>query len=306
MGLMDRMNDIDQKIDILTSITESMLDDKKDSFYESELALYEEKYDAIQDAKRKVESLYESGSITEEEYEETNSYLTEAESETEKIVYPYMTEAAKAINVALSRVELKEYNSSEVKRILNMKDKEKLNVSDKTWLRRRIKCLTKIQSDLVLLGKFKKEKMTQEEAHKFSGCKSENCKILSAKKYVSDSNTVIAVVWKEDDVVKSKFTSSTNKEFYALSVALTTGYASFIDQKVISWCIKQWNNYKKTTDKAIKESVLLNDDMDKCFAYIEMAVEDNAISRNMANYYKEYVTTLQEKENLLYSLENRL
>ena len=84
---MDRMNDIDQKIDILTSITESMLDDKKDSFYESELALYEEKYDAIQDAKRKVESLYESGSITEEEYEEANSYLTEAESETEKIVY---------------------------------------------------------------------------------------------------------------------------------------------------------------------------------------------------------------------------
>ena len=71
---MDRMNDIDQKIDTLMSITESMLDDKKDSFYESELALYEEKYDAIQDAKRKVESLYESGSITEEEYEEANSY----------------------------------------------------------------------------------------------------------------------------------------------------------------------------------------------------------------------------------------
>ena len=67
---MDRMNDIDQKIDTLMSITESMLDDKKDSFYESELALYEEKYDAIQDAKRKVESLYESGSITEEEYED--------------------------------------------------------------------------------------------------------------------------------------------------------------------------------------------------------------------------------------------
>ena len=44
---MDRMNDIDQKIDTLMSITESMLDDKKDSFYESELALYEEKYEDL-------------------------------------------------------------------------------------------------------------------------------------------------------------------------------------------------------------------------------------------------------------------
>ena len=75
--MFESIQDIQHKIETVSSLVEESTGDAKTHLEDSILSLYEEKYDAIQDAKRKVESLYESGSITEEEYEEANSYLTE-------------------------------------------------------------------------------------------------------------------------------------------------------------------------------------------------------------------------------------
>ena len=308
MGLFDAIHDIDHKIDSIETAMESVSENERTSFYESQFSLYEEKYSRILAAQKKLDSIFESGCASADDCNKLNDYLESEKEKTEQIVYPYITEAAKAINTALANTELKEWNSKEWKRIYN-KSEKKLNLAEKSWLRRRLHCLRKIYPDYISLKEMKKRKINQNEfIQKNKGMEPVEGKVILCYEFASSGKSIYVRFWIDNDknpTINIQNPIDIGNPLRDLDIALTIGYITPIAGPDVSKIISYWKKYKGTTDKEIKESVLYNDKINECFEYVDMAVEDGIISRNLANYYKEYVSDLKEKENLLFSLEPR-
>lgn len=308
MGLFDAIHDIDHKIDSIETAMESVSENERTPFYESQFSLYEEKYSRILEAQEKLDRIFESGSASAEDCNKLNDYLESEKEKTEQIIYPYITEAAKAINTVLANTELKEWNSKEWKRIYN-KSEKKLNLAEKSWLRRRLHCLRKIYPDYISLKEMKKRKINQNEfIQKTKGMKPVEGKVVLCYEFSVSGKSIYVRFCIDNDknpTINIQNPIDSGNPLRDLDIALTIGYITPINNSDVSKIISYWKKYKGTTDKEIKESVLYDDKIDECFEYVDMAVEDGIISRNLANYYKEYVSDLKEKENLLFSLEPR-
>lgn len=313
---------IDRDIDKLlkTYDVESYGEETRNAIKDAIKSLQKDKYALILKKKKDVQDMLNEKVITQSEFKEYMEILGKYEIETEKEAYPYMTEAANAINIALIKTELKELDGTEAKRLLSIKS-SKFNLADKTWIRRRLAMIAKIHPEITPFKKLKKEESNIQEFEKY-GYKIDEKEIKEKAKFYkyTDNGKPILVLYKFKGMLHSEKKNEyafeiipkdklTRAYYNAYAVAFIQGGNPFTPavQKIFK---DAWKEEEKKTGKVIKESVMQIADADSgdisaCFESVDDAVADGMIKKNVANHYKEYVKTIYEKETLLQSLERK-
>lgn len=132
------LSDYNTILDTLKDLTVEASDDERamlenaiESIQRAETIIIEEKREAI-------DSLYESGDVTEEEYDDYVDYLNESMIEVESEMLPFTETAGIGVSLTLSESEKTAYASKRCEHLMFMEDGEELNDADTRFLESRL------------------------------------------------------------------------------------------------------------------------------------------------------------------------
>lgn len=298
--MFELIHDIDHKIETVTSLMNESTDEVKTHLNDSILSLYKEKYSAILEEEDVLESIFESGNMDFEEYETYRATLEKMEEETEKIAYPYMTEAAAAISTSLIQNEL-----NEVKNTTND------NLKNLTWLKKRISMYEKICQPEIPFSKLKKKKITRDVFESVAGKVkipdgNTSYKFIS---YEQNGKILCAISYSKEDLKNYKIflegSLKKNKDYFYTAIGVDNKL-SINPSKFISFYKKQLLKESKNNQKAVKECVLStmekSQSIEPILLNIEEAVNNGLIDKVTGNLFVEYVNKEKEKSMLEESL----
>lgn len=296
--MFETIHEIDDKISKLSTVMESCDDDIKESLQTSISSLFKEKYCSILEEKDNVDGLFESGLIDGEDYDQYVYMLEKMESETEKIAYPYLTEAAAAVSVTIVSSELDELKSS-------VSDK----VKSKSWIKKRVKMFERICKPEIPFSTLSKKKISSEEFQKLSKIKvgkeeKDNFRYVSYEKN-GKPVCVIATNKSNDESMYSVVDSNAKKleSYYILSMHIKNKMYSD-SSAFISLYKTLLKKESSKLSKEVKECVLDTEKgLDGVIANINEAVQENVLDDHIAYVFKDYATKIYEKAILEDSLE---
>lgn len=300
--MFESIQDIQHKIETVSTLIKESTGDAKTHLEDSILSLYKEKYDAILEEKENLDAIFESGILDVEDYDSYKYTLEKMEEETEKIAYPYMTEAAAAISTVIIQNEMDEIKKADSAKTKNI-----------GWIKKRIKMYERICMPEIPFSSMKKKKVKQEDFESVAGkVKVSEEKIYKFVLYYVKEKVICGIAYSREDLKNYKIylDSAVKKrsDYYTTAIGIDNKLAIKTNNFLASFKKDLMKEFKKN-EKAVKECVLeameKDDSIDSILSNISEAVSNEMIDKSTGDLYKEYVEQVSEKAMLEESLEPR-
>ena len=300
--MFESIQDIQHKIETVSSLVEESTGDAKTHLEDSILSLYKEKYDAILEEKENLDAIFESGILDVEDYDSYKYTLEKMEEETEKIAYPYMTEAAAAISTVIIQNEMDEIKKADTARTKNI-----------GWIKKRIKMYERICMPEIPFSSMKKKKVKQEDFESVAGkVKVSEGKAYKFILYSVKGKVLCGIAYSREDLKNYKIhlDSSVKKrsDYYTTAIGIDNKLAIKTNTFLASFkkdLMKEFKNNEKAVKECVLEAMDKDDSIESIISNINEAVSNEMIDKSTGDLYKEYVEQVSEKAILEESLEPR-
>lgn len=210
----------------------------------------------IDEKKNASKALYESGSISESDYEEYLEYVNDEKYKLDSEC-DYFEEATTAASLSVSAPEKKAYISKKYNEVKDIPSKSLLSTSNKKFILKRLKNGTKLKASNVDIKSLKTTRMSDDESRNTFKYKSKNPTSVAVYS-LNGTPAICCVITKtgnKADVEVITKDSKVQGNFYKAVVATMAGVMTDETKSVLSDMKNQWDAISTGSEKVVKEFV---------------------------------------------------